>query len=201
MQGKMLSELDFEQWSLDAGAAELAAYQAGRGAAPTYMNAQGVGHLIVPEPRETILQFERAGLGGGHETGALEAFVENNPNYWIELDGPEKVGADGVTYRRFTQYMWDPTAGPPPPRPAGLRPGGPPPPGAGWKAAAEPKTTADDLHALMARADDELAAFAAGGGTIPTSAAFPVGTDPPIIVILFGTPPEITTCFPDAAWF
>ena len=111
-----------EQWSLDVGADEFDTYVRTRpqNAPPSVMNPETVAHLKVPEP-VTIDQFLAGGLYGGHETQSVEAFVENNPNYWLVLD-KTKVGADGIEYRSYKQFMWNPRAGAgdvPPPRPPG----------------------------------------------------------------------------------
>jgi hypothetical protein len=187
---------------LAAGQAELTEYSKSRppDAPATTFDAETVAHLKIAEPSGSLAQFRSDGIYGGHETGGLAAFVQNNPNYWIV---ETKTRAHrGAKYREYDQYMWDPDMGLPPVRPPQLKPGDKLPPGTGWVKAGVKKTTSDNLHDLLGQVDAGLAAHGRAGRDIPAKKPFIVKAGGAQYTVVYhpGPPARIITAFPDAAW-
>jgi hypothetical protein len=122
----------------------------------TSMSDDVVAHLMnVNHPNGNFLNN---GLYGGHHTPRLLGWVAQHLEYELVEEAVRSAG--GTQFRRYSQYHWIGN-GPPPARgdvrrqPASLADQ------RLWQRSTQPKTTADDLFALMREADDAFSQWRA----------------------------------------
>ncbi len=168
------------------------------------LTSERLGHILYPEsPPKTVIEFQKAGVGGGHLDSELMRFQTDNPGFHFELVKTKPMGT--ATASKYEQYMYAPggKAGVPPP---GAEWGGPSFTKADWKVSTQYKTTISDSTILI----DEGSSAWESYPKPATPAGQVVWTGPSASGFTFSgySAPDpttggwrITTVYPEHTWF
>lgn len=123
------------------------------------LDAQAMKHLLYPADVNTSLgEWKNAGLSGGHSDPLLKEWLNNRPRIHLDQTGLKTL-PDGSKVYRYDQYRWKGPGDPPSVTDTARRPGGAQYNPDHWAKSDQPKTTADNLPAFLALAEDAFMAW------------------------------------------